>query len=197
VLSSCDRQLAKKQLSSVSWTPEIGEVADAEQLLAALQVNDAAGLKDAWSTPPPNDTPLVRHTVECVCRFVHARGLTSISRGAVAYLAKRFLHAQRTRGHHSPKRVVCTIHGAKNREFDHVFILWPYKVPGDRKMKLRLLYNAISRARRTVMLLVRGDEKRFAEDSVLRLLGEAKPVFPPKKKLTGPSRPTARTRRSS
>jgi hypothetical protein len=197
VLSSCDRQLAKRHLSAIGWTREMGERADAEQLLAALQVDDAATHKDAWPTPPPSDTPLVRHTVECVRRFAHARGLTSISRGGVAYLAKRLLHAQRTRGHYSPSRVVCTIHGAKNREFDHVFILWPYKVPSDRDMKLRLLYNAISRARRSVMLLVHDDGKRFAQDSVLRLLGEAKPAFAPKKKLTASSWPAARTRRSS
>ncbi|MBN2266222.1 MAG: ATP-binding domain-containing protein [Candidatus Aminicenantes bacterium] len=190
VLSSCDKQLLKKGLSSMSWHVEVAEPAAEHEILAALQVDDASAHADVWLAPPASAQPAVRHAVECVQRFAHARGLSSISRGAVAYLAKRLVHVERTRSHHSAKRVISTIHGAKNREFDHVFILWPYKVPSDRESKSRLLYNAISRARSSVMLLVRGDQKRFDEDSVLPLLGLARPAIPPKRK-TPPKRSRA------
>jgi hypothetical protein len=196
VLTSCDKQLAKNRRSLVGWTIETSEQEAVDQLLTALDAADPVRHKDAWADPGTRDAALVRHAAEHVLRFARVRGLPTIPRGAVAYLAKRLLHVQRTRGRHSPKRIVTTIHGAKNREFDHVFILWPYKVRGDREMKLRLLYNAISRARRTVMLLVRGDAKRFAEDSVLRQLGDPKPAIPPKKKRTATApRLSSRARR--
>ena len=49
-----------------------------------------------------------------------------------------------------------TIQQAKNREFDHVAVVWPYRVPNDDEQKRRLLYNAITRARRSCVVLVRG-----------------------------------------
>lgn len=48
------------------------------------------------------------------------------------------------------------IHQAKNRQFDHVVILWPHGVPGSDELKARLLYNGITRARRTCKVFVRG-----------------------------------------
>jgi len=63
-----------------------------------------------------------------------------------------------------------------------VFILWPYKVVTDPELKRRVLYNGISRARHTAMLLVRGDAKRFDKDPVLPLLGPAIPAFSAKRK---------------
>lgn len=49
-----------------------------------------------------------------------------------------------------------SIHQAKNRQFDHVVILWPHGVPGSDDLKARLLYNGITRARRTCKVFVRG-----------------------------------------
>ncbi len=47
-----------------------------------------------------------------------------------------------------------TVHQAKNREFDHVVVLWPYQVTADPEAARRLLYNAITRARHSVLVLV-------------------------------------------
>jgi DNA helicase IV len=49
-----------------------------------------------------------------------------------------------------------TIQQAKNREFDGVVALWPYQVGGDAEQKRRLLYNAITRARRWCTVVVQG-----------------------------------------
>lgn len=51
-----------------------------------------------------------------------------------------------------------TIQQAKNREFDHVVVVWPYRVRNDNEQKRRLLYNAITRARRSCLVLVQGQE---------------------------------------
>jgi superfamily I DNA/RNA helicase len=51
-----------------------------------------------------------------------------------------------------------SIHQAKNRQYDHVIILWPHGVPGNDDLKARLLYNGITRARRSCKVFVRAQE---------------------------------------
>ncbi len=50
-----------------------------------------------------------------------------------------------------------TVHGAKNREFDGVVVLWPHEMGGDDEAKRRLLYNAVTRAKRWCLVLVEGE----------------------------------------
>lgn len=50
-----------------------------------------------------------------------------------------------------------SVHQAKNRQFDHVIILWPHGVPGGDQLKARLLYNGITRARISCRVFVRSD----------------------------------------
>ena len=47
-----------------------------------------------------------------------------------------------------------TIHQAKNREFHSVIVLWPYQVAGAIERQRRLLYNAITRAKHRVLVVV-------------------------------------------
>jgi hypothetical protein len=74
---------------------------------------------------------------------------------------------------YSPERArgvpLISIHQAKNRQFDHVIILWPPGVPGSNELKARLLYNGITRARRSCKIFVR----------VEGLLNEPPFAFPP------------------
>jgi superfamily I DNA/RNA helicase len=51
-----------------------------------------------------------------------------------------------------------TVHGAKNREFEQVVVLWPAATGGNAEQKRRLLYNAITRAKRQCMVLVQAAE---------------------------------------
>ena len=52
-----------------------------------------------------------------------------------------------------------TIHQAKNREFDSVIVLWPYQVTGTAERKRRLLYNAITRAKSRVLVVVQNPSR--------------------------------------
>ena len=52
-----------------------------------------------------------------------------------------------------------TIHQAKNREFDSVIVLWPYNVAGSADRKRRLLYNAITRAKRQAVVIVQNPNR--------------------------------------
>ena len=47
-----------------------------------------------------------------------------------------------------------TVHGAKNREFDNVVVLWPVAIVGSADQKRRLLYNAVTRAKVRCLVLV-------------------------------------------
>jgi hypothetical protein len=47
-----------------------------------------------------------------------------------------------------------TVHGAKNREFDNVIVLWPAAIRGDAEHRRRLLYNATTRAKSRCLVLV-------------------------------------------
>ena len=52
-----------------------------------------------------------------------------------------------------------TIHQAKNREFHSVIVLWPYQVTGTIECKRRLLYNAITRAKNRVLVVVQNPNR--------------------------------------
>ena len=54
---------------------------------------------------------------------------------------------------------VMTIHQAKNREFHSVIVLWPYEVAGTIERQRRLLYNAITRARCRVLVVVQNPDR--------------------------------------
>ena len=84
-------------------------------------------------------------------------GITKVSRTDVelaieASLANRRRFARAS----NPKLSAMTIHAAKNREFDGVVLLWPFQVGGDADQKRRLLYNAITRARKWCIVLAQG-----------------------------------------
>jgi RecA/RadA recombinase len=51
-----------------------------------------------------------------------------------------------------------TVQQAKNREFEGVIVLWPFTVGGDAEQKRRLLYNAITRAKRWCTVIVQNDQ---------------------------------------
>lgn len=52
-----------------------------------------------------------------------------------------------------------TVHHAKNCEFDSVIVLWPYEVAGSADSQRRLLYNAITRAKRQVLVVVQNPNR--------------------------------------
>ncbi len=52
-----------------------------------------------------------------------------------------------------------TVHGAKNREFDNVIVLWPAAVVGSDDQKRRLLYNAVTRAKERCLILVQAKKQ--------------------------------------
>ncbi|MFJ2466886.1 ATP-binding domain-containing protein [Pseudomonas sp. NPDC087615] len=65
-----------------------------------------------------------------------------------------FSNQRRLSSRDGPGIRALTVHGAKNREFDLVIVLWPAAIRGDDEQQRRLLYNAVTRAKKQCLVLV-------------------------------------------
>jgi UvrD-like helicase C-terminal domain len=109
----------------------------------------------AVDDPPPwtdNVIAAVRHQRQ-------ACGVAVWSFAAISSLVERRAALHRAHCYSRPIGIpVMSIHGAKNRQFRHVVVLWPHGVRGDARQRRRLLYNAITRAQLSCTVFVRGRE---------------------------------------
>ena len=84
--------------------------------------------------------PAVRTVRDWVVRQRNTRGVEEFDAAELRRQVARALSARRRFGHRKQSEFAAmTIQQAKNREFDHVIVLWPYKVPNDEEQKRRLL----------------------------------------------------------
>ena len=96
-----------------------------------------------------------RAALSWVQNQVHACGRTQFTRVEIEGVIARKVSLQRQHGGGlSHKLTAMTVQQAKNREFDGVVIVWPYQVGGDDEHKRRLLYNAVTRAKRWCNIIV-------------------------------------------
>ena len=99
--------------------------------------------------------PAVRTVRDWLVRQRVTRGLQELAPEDLRHQMSRALSLRRRHGYRrEPMFSAMTIQQAKNREFDHVVVLWPYTVPNDDGQRRRLLYNAITRAKRSCTVLV-------------------------------------------
>jgi hypothetical protein len=86
-------------------------------------------------------------------------GQLQFDRSEVERQVNRLFSMRRHFSHSSRGRFpAMTVHQAKNREFDGVIVIWPHTVGGDAEHKRRLLYNAITRAKKWCLVLVQGEK---------------------------------------
>lgn len=118
-----------------------------------------------------SENPIVRMTGAQGRRLASIRGGDGLAVSEFLDILKQASHsATAFRRDRQSARIAMTVHGAKNREFDYVFIVWPFQVKDDDLFKRKLLYNAVTRAKIGAFLFVQGGEKRVLDDSVLSLL---------------------------
>lgn len=83
------------------------------------------------------------------------RGRSDFAREEIEAIVQESFSNRRRRQRDTDGRFrAMTVHGAKNREFDNVIVLWPAAVGGSDDQKRRLLYNAVTRARSRCLVLV-------------------------------------------
>jgi superfamily I DNA/RNA helicase len=117
------------------------------------------------------DNYIVRATARQAIRLVGLRGEDGVLMAEFRDMLQRTSHSAISfRRESQNARHAMTVHGAKNREFDFVFIVWPYEVPGNPLFARKLMYNAVTRAKEGAVLFVQGDKKRMKQDETLALL---------------------------
>jgi hypothetical protein len=99
--------------------------------------------------------PAVILVRDWLARLRCTRGVEQVTADEIRQQLRRAVSLKRRYGAAASHQFAAmTIQQAKNREFDHVIIIWPFTVPNDADQKGRLLYNAITRAKRSCTVLV-------------------------------------------
>lgn len=131
-----------------------------ESLISLKRVHRLVGVQDALVTlEAHNGIPAVKSTKEWVLRQRRVLGLQKIASDEIRRRLDQTLAARRRHGAtRRGKLLAMTIQQAKNQQFEHVVVIWPYRVPNDNEQKRRLLYNAITRAQRSCHILVQAQQ---------------------------------------
>lgn len=175
ILGSLAKELGKK--SKVGPNPFRWEGGDDEMFLGAMKlVEESCATDNAIGIPvlvhlEKSDNHTLQAAVRQARRLVGLRGDAEILKNDFTDILEQTSHSAKAfRRERHNARVAMTVHGAKNREFDYVFIAWPYEVTGDAVLARKLLYNAVTRAREGAVLFVQGDKKRVKKDAALAIL---------------------------
>lgn len=139
---------------NVAW--EQSETKAATEYLATIQLADQADAASiAAALAAAGDARAVRDVTEWLEIQRRTRGKVQFTRDEVVKLVEQSF-SQRRQSRRSDVRgwKGMTVHGAKNREFDNVIVLWPAAVGGSDEQKRRLLYNAVTRAKERCVVLV-------------------------------------------
>lgn len=188
-LDVCNKQLVEKwKRRPIHWHLECAAREEQERVCEALGVTKNNKTLDGYWTASGKELDQIgTHVVARSQRYAHLRGIKHIPCTLVERHVDIVIHEKRAYGTHISKRILTTVHGAKNREFDNVIVLWPYRVRSDQEQQRRLLYNAITRAKNNCMVLVLRNENKVKNDTILSLLGAPQPAVSGKKKTKGKS----------
>ncbi|GEM_PF-3156026 len=186
LLASFAKQLAKRNPKrQVKWSRSVSQAEQQRQLFLELGLN---GADEIWRPEAAGLSHLAGSVARDVKRYCRLRGITDVPSDLAGQFATLAVHNRRAFGWGSPQFEVLTVHGAKNREFEHVFVFWTcFKAAKwSIEEQRRLLYNAVTRAKADCTVIALGDAKVAQDDPVLSLLGPAQPAIDPawKKKST-------------
>lgn len=182
-LASCQAQLERKQRAAIHFRIEKSHESEMQSLAEALRIKGHGSVR-TWSAKNTSPSAIEIQVTDEVQHYCRLRGLSSPTEVLVMNFAERAVNAKRAYAKSTAKRVVSTVHGAKNREFENVFVLWNPNIVGNwsGEEQRRLLYNAVTRAKQNCIVLFIGSEEKARTNPVVGLLGSTQPAFPPKKK---------------
>ena len=139
---------------NVDW--EHSEAKAAAEYLATIKLADQSdSISIAAVLAAAGDARTARDVTEWLEIQRRTRAKVQFTRDEVVKLVEQSF-SQRRQSRRSDVRgwKAMTVHGAKNREFDNVIVLWPAAVGGSDDQKRRLLYNAVTRAKERCIVLV-------------------------------------------
>jgi superfamily I DNA/RNA helicase len=188
--NSYQQQCRRKNMAMPCWHMVTAEKRSVDSLIQGLDKKLGNRGRE------PEEDPLVEQAYEEMKRFCHLRGACLESEGLLGFFAERVVHRLRAYGVSPSWRTAQTIHQAKNQEYDYVWIVWdPHSATRWSDLERRkLLYNAITRAKKDCVLIVIGDAKTAKRDPVFSLLGVPEPALKAPKKKSAASRAARRSR---
>ena len=151
-------QTANQVVPAMRLGWEAGSTEEAERVTGIVCPEDGIAAADLIAgLGALVDPPLwLKTVISSVEQGRRVRGQQNWSREQVKDLCERKASAHRAYGYgHSRNIPVLSIHGAKNRQFRNVVVLWGPTVGGADDYKRRLLYNAITRAEQRCTVFVR------------------------------------------
>ena len=140
----------------IHW--ESSDETDHRELCRRLQLPERCSVSDAIASLEANiSLAAVKSAAEWIARQRRVLGVQEITANQVHRQLERSLAARRRYSVARREELVAmTIQRAKNQQFAHVVVIWPYTIPKDNEQKRRLLYSAITRAERSCLVLVQG-----------------------------------------
>lgn len=138
----------------VEW--EASDENESNALWERLNFPDRCTITEAHNILAPHgNAPIIRTTKKWLTRQKNVLGNEEVIASDLRHqISRTFSARRRYAGRNTGEFTAMTIQQAKNREFDHVIVIWPYTIPNDAEQKRRLLYNAITRAKRSCLVLV-------------------------------------------
>jgi superfamily I DNA/RNA helicase len=178
VLESMKTQLERKGIKAIRWRKHITSEEEAKRLLSEL------ALEPRQSSSKGDDllTARLQDIKASASRYARLRGLGNADDELLKTFVDKAVSASRAYNVSGAKLTISTVHGAKNRDFDNVFIVWPYKLPPSIELRRRLLYNAVTRAKKNCIVFDTRIKKGTTPCPVIALLGASQPIFLPKPK---------------
>jgi len=134
---------------------EQSEAVRSRALIETLALPDHASLPEAQALIADQPRSIRLEFISLLDRQRRTKGQAVFSREEMELaILQIFANQRRFAGNDGAGVRLLTVHGAKNREFDLVLVLWPAAIGGDEMQKRRLLYNAITRAKSQCLVFV-------------------------------------------
>jgi superfamily I DNA/RNA helicase len=174
--NTASEQNAKKQAEGKRgikffWRPQvsISELSKETQDSFAAAINQGT-----WA-----ENKMWRKLYQQALGLAKARGHVNSQEPYMQFVVNSFIQSRRFVESRPMKFEATTVHGAKNREFDYVYVVWDTNLCSNYsdEQKRRLLYNAITRAKKSCVVVVIGNKKMIKSCPVLSLLGKPLDVF--------------------
>jgi hypothetical protein len=138
----------------IRW--EASDKQELSEIWARLGIVDGCSVGEALRTLSAHrHFPVVNSLRDWLIRRRSTAGLEIVVAADLLSQLDRALAQRRHFGGRTDAQFTAmTIQQAKNREFDRVIVFWPYTVRYNPIQKRRLLYNAITRAKRSCTVLI-------------------------------------------
>ncbi|MBO9682332.1 MAG: ATP-dependent helicase [Flavisolibacter sp.] len=176
----------KVPLNAFPFIYEKGDERNPDFILARIENFEKCTIDLQFVTElEKNNNDILTRCAKKAKKLLFLRGEQEIEKSEFESLVRKECHLVSVYGvaNEKNKRMAMTIHAAKNREYDEVIVLWPYEITPNQLQRRKLLYNAITRAKQNVFIIVQvSARKPIGSCAVLSLFDNVEEFNPSAKK---------------